>query len=574
MTSASSFSERSALELCARMPFISSHEISALSGASLTSVREELRDLHSFGHIDFVSYASAEGCAARRWHLRSSGASALAGLLNCDIQSLLSVYPISLHWRRKIARRIDAAAVFYAFAASASVALGCRCEWRWRNSGWNDGCLALGDGRFIHAARIGGGVPRAALASRLGSMVEEANSFKVDTALFIASSYTDMRYIERWLRDKARGIYAWVAHELDVVAGRNDAAVWTRPSTLWVRQSALIEFVSNVGALSGAALALADGLDGVRGASGRRLPIDSSELKRELTHAALSAADKRLLAAVADWPLASIGDLALIANMRRSMFFSARRSLIGLGLITDVWVEGRMRCVLTDEGLRAISWRDRVGLGALRSQWRSEFAANGRLIGGGRLTALWKKIAHTDGAYKFAGTLSAECAETEDVELLELLPEHRSERWFAQGKRRPFGVCPDVSGALRFNGRIAPFLVEYERRGIAPSLIVNKLRSYQRYYRASLSLESWDVEPLTLFVFSDSAMASRFVNFCERDEFDLSGSGGVKFPIYASSVEEVEALGAFGQVWFRVSEAGRGRVGFLNDYADPPSPVH
>lgn len=555
------------LELCARMPFISAPEISALSGVSLRMVQYNLKRFSSLGYVGSVSYSGLDARVVRRWHMRSLGVSALAEALGCNVKRVLSEYPVSLHWQRRIIRRIDSAAVFYSFAVAASLGLGRRCEWRWRNQGWNDGCLDLGGGRFVHAARIGSGVSRAALASRLGSMVEEANALPslVDTPLFIAPSFTDMRYMERWLRDGGRGIYSWVARESDVLFAP-DAAVWLRPSTLWVQPNLLVSLLSNVGALRGDALRLAGGLDGVGGVSGRRLPVDVSEMERERLVAELSVAGKRLLFTVADWPLASSRDLALIANMKRSIFFVARRELLNAELIRDVKVEGGKRCVLTDEGLRAIAWRDRVGLGTLRKQWRSDVDGDGRLMDcGGKLLTLRKKIAHTDGSYKFAGMLSAECATTDGVELLELLPEHRSERWFVEGKRRLFGVRPDMSGAIRYGDEVVPFMVEYEMRGIAPSLILGKLRSYQRYYRASLRLEAWSVNVLTLFVFSNSAMASRFVNFCERDGFDLTTAGGLGVPIYVAGLDDIERLGALGEVWFRVRRANRGRVAFLTD---------
>ena len=556
------------LELCARMPFISAHEISALFVIPLVGAREQMRLLSSRRYLSSVTYSALDARPLGRWHLTSLGVAALADALGSDVESVLSNYPVSLHWQRKIGRRIDTAAVFYSLAAAASRALGRRCEWRWRDRGWNDGCLDLGGGRFVHAARIGAGVDKRGMASKMGGMVAEANRFSVDTALFIAPSYTDMRYMERWLRSEARGIYCWVAREADVLSAPN-SEVWGRPSSLWVRAKSLDTMLSEVGVLEGDALRLASGLGGVEGVSGRRLPVDISELERERSLAEISVTGKRLFSVIADWPLGLLGDLALIANIKPTRFVAARRELVGAGLIRNARIDGGhwKRSFLTDEGLRAIAWRDRVRLGDLRKDWGCEVDEDGRrVIGGGRkLLTLHKRIVHTDGTYKFAGMLSAESAAAEGVELLELLPEHRSERWFAEGKKRPFGVCPDMSGAFRFGGKIVPFLVEYERRGIAPSLILGKLNSYRRYYGASLRMEAWGVIALTLIVFSDSAMASRFVNFCERDDFDLKSAGGVGFPIYVSSLNDLEALGAFAEAWFRVGMADKGRVAFLSD---------
>ena len=116
----------------------------------------------------------------------------------------------------------------------------------------------------------------------------------------------------------------------------------------------------------------------------------------------------------------------------------------------------------------------------MRADWGlSSDARTGSLgvddISGIKLKVLAKQERHTAELYETISLLAEDCRARQDIELLEVVPPHRSERWMGSGRvlrgghRRHYGVRPDASGVAALpSGVVRPFMLEYERRAKTP----------------------------------------------------------------------------------------------------------
>ena len=180
-----------------------------------------------------------------------------------------------------------------------------------------------------------------------------------------------------------------------------------------------------------------------------------------LVGASLSRRERICLQAVADWPLALRGHLLGLRDVSELPF----ASLFDMGLIHYAWDEGQARVLLSDAGMRYVASRDRSSFGVLRKGWgavlvdKSEpelenlrtFGVTGKGLDrrhriraeGGKLRVVSRQLEHLDGITEFFSVLGGG---TEGLDVVEVLPTHRSERWARIG-RRMRAILPD--GAFR-----------------------------------------------------------------------------------------------------------------------------
>lgn len=553
--------EREALVACARMPYISVKDFAKIYGRHVVSATRAMERLRDLGLVKFHWRRSDRGISQLRWFVSDDGIRAIAYIANVGIDDILSGLPVSLQWQRRILSRIDAADTFYSLIADVSKIVGRACQWHWRGRGWIAGDLHLGEGQIMQIARVGPVVSRRAAQSRLGSMLLDAEKGLIYGVVFIAADYVQMRLMERWIRNKTRNVSVWVVRERDVIENI-EGRIWSRPARLglqyhfadWVFKDVDVSSErSSVWALAGYDYKEVD------------MPRGSSGLGLE-AFAELSSSGRLALNAMADWPLATKGQLRRFAGISDRQQRRAVEELVKGGWVGRLSDYGDGRLGVTDEGLRRLAERDQTQIKRLRDLWGIERRENDGNVGyvpvGGSILKLEGELAHTEGCYAMLARLVDDCAGEDNVELKELLPAHRSERWLPSNRRGGLsGVRPDSSATIAIEGKDVPVMVEYERRADKPSLFEDKLSKYLRYYSMALKMEDWQRDVLALFVFADDSAAARFRGYCE----EVVGQRRMvnsKLPLFISSSDEIREASWLDGIWTRAGGLAEGRLYF------------
>ena len=564
-------------EVVSRMPFVSREEFAVLGDISDGEVRHGLNRLMQKGLIDRVGHVRRKAVRTQRWYLARAGIADLAGRKQMEVSDLLEVLPLSAEWRRLLLQRLDTAEVYYRLASLATEVTGQRCRWHWRRRGWLDGTLEVGPSRYVRVCRIGDAISRSVMLSRMGSMVEMWLDGLVDTALFIAPSYTQIRLMEQWLRTNGSGIYAWLVSERELFEADPQDAIWHRPADYRMQVHPISRMLDNVGVREDAA-----NENYIRLEKRARRSLPGRELipkgrQADLLPAELTKGQKDLLDLIVDWPLMGSSDLMRMLGVSRYGLSRSARALIERGLAFSFRIPatgersrdiGR-RMSLSEAGLRLLSWRDRTKLDGLRTRWvveldeegDSEFGIRGYRLDGGRVKELARQLRHADGVHGFVSLLAEACRESHNVELEEVLPPHRSERWF-EIEGQPHGLRPDASGAIRTGRGLLPFLLEYEERATRPATTDSRLDPYRRYFDVVTRVEDWGRYPVVLVVFNETEAASRFASHCARNITAPRTFTGARLPLYVSSMVDLTRTGVLGEIWLQPADLSLGRTVF------------
>ena len=565
------------VEVVSRMPFVSREELAVLGDISDGKVRHGLSRLMQKGLIDRVGHARQKAVRTQRWYLTRAGIADLAGRKQMEVGDLLEVLPLSAEWRRLLLQRLDTAEVYYRLASLATGIRGQRCRWHWRRRGWLDGTLEVGTGRYVRICRIGDAISRRVMLSRMGSMVEMWLDGLVDTALFIVPGHTQARLMEQWIRRNGSGIYAWLVSERELFEADPQDAIWRRPADYRTQVHPISRMLDNVGVREDAA-----NTDYIRLERRARRSLPGRELvpkgrQADLLPSALARGPKDLLDLIADWPLMGSSDLMRMLGVSRYGLSRRAGALIERGLVFSFRIpvtDDRSRNIvsrmsLSEAGLRLLSWRDRTKLDGLRARWvvasdeegDREFGIRGYRLDGGRVKELARQLRHADGVHSFVSLLAEACRESRDVELEEVLPPHRSERWFEIG-RQHYGIRPDASGVIRTGRELLPFLLEYEERATRPATTDSRLDPYRRYFDVVTHVEDWGRYPVVLVVFNETETASRFASHCAQHLTAPRTFTGVRLPLYVSSNVDLTRTGILGESWLQPADLSLGRTSF------------
>lgn len=552
-------SERLVVECIGRMPFITRHELSALLGVDAGEAGRVFDALREQSLVEVVRWMSSHGSPAQRGYLTASGVRELGRLKGLDLRGLAEAgYVVSVQQLRTVLRRAELVELFYGLSAHASGELGRACVWHWRRADWLEGTLEVGPDRLLRVMRIGRGVERRAIASRLGAMVNAWRQQFVNSVLILCCDSTTRAYVAGWFRGGARGIYAWAADErklLDVGMEARSLSGEYRGRISYLSLGELFRSVTESYDVGGADVGVGvEARERVTALPGRGLQ-DRRRFRGNLLALEMSEAERALVDLLADWPLASVGQLSLLSGYGRRYVEVALKGLRRRKMVWFGDVQRDRVVLLAEHGLRYMAWRDRVPLGTLKKAWRVGEATATRGVvpvegmTGGKLKGLVRFWSHTRGVYDVVSTIAAGWRERSDGDLLELVPAHRSERW-TRGSYRPVGVKPDASGVMQVVGRLRrPFLLEYERRADAPAKMREKLDPYRRYYGQFMRNEHWGSTVVTLFVFEDAGAAGRFVVHCRRDSAAPRVKAGQALPIFVTSLARLRSEGGASRCW-------------------------
>ena len=565
--------------------------------------RVMMENLEALGHVTSLKTANGyrHGWDVKRFVMTVRGIRRLAELERIEVRDALKRYPVSLQWRRVVLRRLEALEVYYKLCCFAAVArreggiafgegeggpgefaVGEPSEgtlfW-WRRTGWMDGTVVYGRGmgaRRVRVLRVGAVGVRKAILHRLGSMVQAWRSRGIERIVIVVPGYTELRLVEHWLRANARFIQAYcvIEHELKEARAWEDV-VFIRPGRYG---SAYFSLSAAFGGLRGRPSEEGALLDEFE--SHEKIVVPEGAILRTggndrgiLVGASLSRRERICLQAVADWPLGLRGHLLSLKGVNKDSL----ANLLRMGLIYYVWDERQARVLLSDAGMRYLASRDRSSLGMLRSRWGAvildddddgsselkAFPVSGKGLDrrhriraeGGKLRVVSRQLEHLDGITEFFSVLGGG---TEGLDVVEVLPTHRSERWARIG-RRMRAILPDGAFVAKTRDSVVPFALEFERRAVTPKLMNQRLRPYKQYYDAVYRFEDHGAILVTLIVFESVVHASDFASHCGSGRVVARTSRGRNMPLYVSSIEEIREKGLWEEIWFAVGGEFAGR---------------
>ena len=78
-----------------------------------------------------------------------------------------------------------------------------------------------------------------------------------------------------------------------------------------------------------------------------------------------------------------------------------------------------------------------------------------------------RQLEHLDGITEFFSALGGG---TEGLDVVEVLPTHRSERWARIGRGMK-AILPDGAFVAKTKDSVIPYALEFERRAVSPALM-------------------------------------------------------------------------------------------------------
>ena len=172
-----------------------------------------------------------------------------------------------------------------------------------------------------------------------------------------------------------------------------------------------------------------------------------------------------------------------------------------------------------------------------------------------------RQLAHLDGITEFFSALGGG---TEGLDVVEVFPTHRSERWARIG-RRMRAILPDGAFVAKTKDSVIPYALEFERRAVSPSLMNDRLQPYKRYYDAMYRFEDHGTTLVTLVIFESVVHASSFASYCVSGRNVARTSRDRQMPLYVSSIEGIRQKGLWEDVWFAVGGEFSGRYVALTE---------
>ena len=551
-----------ALLLVCAAPLATVDELARFGRVPASTLRERLDSLAERGLVDTVSHhLGALGSRPHRRYFPTDKGVTAAGAATEGRQHMLTAYPLSKQWFRLLAERLDAVAVLYRVAAMIADADPKQGDVRvdHHRHGPYDLLVTpvsstgqgLSGGLTVGVIRQGAMLPTSNLRYRLRSIEHLASNERPFLTLALTHADQATRRAIRALGDPLERHRTFVATEGELLAGDHTGAVWQQCG-YGLGQEPPVE-ISPETSLA-AILTWADGLLGSSHRSRRDNPgpeadnLYSANVQATMPEPALqlaqalaiqlTRAEKDLLDLLAAWPLCSREQLAgLMGGVTLRRVNQVLHSLREHELVQ----EDDDLLMLTDRGLTCLARRDRAAVGLTLDRWTAQPALSApQVYAGSALRALAAQPRHHGGVVNFAASLAAEVAHSDDHDLFDLLPTHRSSIGY-RCNRTNYMIHPDASFTLEYRGEWLPFLLEFERRATTPRRIPQRLASYQRYFRSGWAeRDHGGRRPGVLFVFETPESESAFLDVADgMDGLDVITANG----------EVLAEHGVLGEAW-------------------------
>ncbi|MYC32736.1 MAG: hypothetical protein F4X64_06125, partial [Chloroflexi bacterium] len=448
--------EDALLLLCAA-PLATVDELARIGRLPASTLRERLEKLTKRGLADTVSHhLGVLGARPQRRYFSTDKGVTAAGAATRGRRHMLTAYPLSRQWFRLLAERLDAVAVLYRVAAMIADADPKRDEVRvdHHRHGPYDLLATMSGGLTVGVIRQGPMLPTSNLRYRLRSIEHLRSNQRPFLTLVVTHADQATRRAIRSLGDPTERRRTFVATEGELLAGDHTGVVWQQGG-YGLGQDPPVEISPETSLAD--ILPWADGLmESSYGSRGDDPRPDADNLYSANVQAAmpepaeqmasapavqLTRAEKDVLDLLAAWPRCSREQLAgLMGGVTLRRVNQALRPLREHHLVQ----EDEARLMLTDRGLTCLARRDRAAVGLTLDRWTAQPAVSDPSVyAGTALRALASQPRHHGGVTDFAASLTAEVARSQDYDLFDLLPTHRSSIGY-RCNRTNYMIHPDA----------------------------------------------------------------------------------------------------------------------------------
>ena len=539
---------RSALLALCETPLATVDELSRIGRVPASTLRGRLARLRERGLTDARPHrlAMLGGRPQRRYFPTAAGVAALGETTEDDVPRL---YPVSRQWFRLLSERLDAVTLVYALTALIADVDPEQDPVRvdhYRHGPY-DALVTLSGGRSLGVLRQGPMLTPASLRYRIRTIERLGAGERPRVTLVVTDSDQDARRAVRALGEPSGYHHSAVATLGDVLAGGARARVWqparfgrgTTPTM--VAPDASLAWLVDLAGREVRHPVPGPHPDRLYAGDVRATPPAGEGFEDALA-LQLTAAEKQALDLLASWPLCTTEQLGgLMGGVSDRRANQALGPLRKRGLVRR---DGKA-LVLTDEALTALARRDRASVGRTLDRWTAARDASGAYVGSA-LRAIAGQRAHQRGIAEFFNMLCSEAEHSQDYELLDLLPTHRSQIAY-RFNEKGYVIHPDASFQFGCRGEFRWCLLEYERRATTPKRLPERLRAYRRYFESGYPQRDHGGQlPLVLFVFESEPAEEGFL----RAAADTPG-----VPLASTVTEALGWDGALGRIWRRPAPA-------------------
>ena len=548
--------ESEVLRWLAIMPFLAQRELEALAEWSDTAVYYALRGLRRRRLVAGQPVSTPETATACRWFLTPSGVEAVAAITDVPLKKTLTVRPVSAHWTRLLAERMDAVAPIYRLVSELAGVTGIR-GFHWYRGHPLDALVQLEGGRLLGIMREGRSALPSHLGQRLRSLVQRR---RPDTIVVLAP---DSLRLRDWTQMMERmPVSSFLVLEWDVMTGGDGDAIYHVPSDPdpWPLRRAIRLARGGAVPAEEPLRRVSPPPEDIQGAARevaeRGMPL-SGELF--LLPLALDAGSKRVMDLVALWPLMSLADLKDLLGVSRARALHMLDRPLRLGLVVRIRHDGRTRYVLADRGLAFHARRDRLATSQALRRWSPslgtpELPFSWQSVRGSRTRQLARHMGHTTAVHSFMAAMSRQARET-GGHLVEAEPPHRAGRTYPVYGGHG-SVNPDAYGRIETGRGDLHLFLEMERRAGWRGRFIDKLRPYLRYYASGQPLETFGAWPQVFFVLRDEIAETGMLRMSEgeAERYEVDDV----LPLLTTTEGLVEEYGPLSAIWR--SEPGGQRI--------------
>ena len=524
-------------------PFASVNELAHFNRVPASTLRGRLAQLHKRGLADSRPHRlqMLGPRPQQRYFPTAAGVAALGEALPEDVPRL---YPVSRQWFRLLTERLDAVALVYALTALIADVDPEQDPVRvdhYRHGPY-DALVTLSGERSLGVLRQGPMLTPASLRYRIRTIARLGARQRPRVTLIVTDSDQDRRRALRALGEPSGHHYSAVATLGDVLAGGARERVWQPArygrgdTATMVEPDSSLAWLVDLAGREVRHAAPPPHPDRLYAGDVRATPPAGEGLFEDTLALQLTAAEKQALDLLAAWPLCTTEQLGgLMGGV------SDRRANQALGPLRKRGLVRRdgNALVLTDEGLTALARRDRAAVGRTLDRWTPARDRSGAYVGTA-LRAVAGQRAHQRGIAGFFDMLCSEAEYSQDYELLDLLPTHRSQIAY-RSNEKGYVIHPDASFQFGCRGEFRWCLLEYERRATTPKRLPERLKAYRRYFGSGYPRRDHGGQlPLVLFVFESEPAEQGFL----RAAGDIPG-----VPLASTTTESLGWHGALGPIW-------------------------
>ena len=528
------------LDALARTPYMTVEDLGECYRCPITSTRALLKQAEADNLVASVGHALLRRKKSERFCLTGDGVKALAEMLHVPMQLIMvrrgATY-LGLSYLRK---RLDILACLYrVYAAIAELYESCVVPMTIYTSAPIDAVVHLPGppsgvddpywvGIMVDRPNLGQSM-REKLAHYEGRPSRPAHP-RPPALLVLTPNRPVNHYVVQTLRTRHSG-EAFIAPAPDVMSAY---------SRVWTQRTA-----------AGDRLSMEDVLDEAENPYATPAPTLERYARAALPRPTpppnldLGVSDKKVLCALAYWPLATRDHLPPFADLGQAQTLAAMTRLRKHGLAHTADRSSEPLYALTEAGYRWLTKAARGSEIAVLKKWSSKRNEKREWTGSALRTRAGEP-GHIRMIYDVVHAFGAGARARPDIiQEYALLPDHLSRIEFpVDDSRYPRVIVPDATIILERERRRDVLLLEVEQGRPSPSKMEGRLASYGTYYEDRRPAMDHGATPYIAVILRDAAYESQFLLAQRRARL-------AHLPILTTIPERLDRnfLGPFGAVW-------------------------